>query len=530
MLGAVGALGLTLAAQSLLMWQARNAVERDLDISAQLMLERADDATQSAIDLLDGLAQYSGLSCTNDHRYLYSEATRSNAWIDTIGLVDRNGNLVCTDMGQSSRQAGLLPVYQMGDKEVSLSLSGRDEGDKELSLLVIRHIANGRRLIARIPGELIRIDPVRNDLRRYRTAMLSLVPNTPWFYLEPQKTGGDTAARAHAASQFLPFDVQISVPEEAIVETTHEQRELVHLGGIVLGLIGIAGGFLLGRHRPDGGDRLRDALQSGEFLPYMQPIVDLDSGRITGCEVLARWNLPDGSVIPPHEFIPLAQTYHLTHEVTRHIMGEARDAVIPLIEAGVDMRLSFNLFSRQLSDDKIVADIRAVFKDSPVRFEDLIFEISDRIPVSDTDYATEVISQIRALGSEIALDDVGSGHSGLNNLSTLGIDILKLDKLMLDSMSKGSAGIELVRSLIELASSLGIGVIAEGIESEEQVIRLRKMGVSAAQGYLFAPPLPARSFVELMLASKARGKKTAEAPKAGKGAGKEDDIFDADAA
>lgn len=510
LLGALGAYFLTLGAQSVLLWQTQKGIKADVHVAAQLMMERASHATEEAIKLLNRLAQSSGLSCTADHRYLYSEATRSSAWVDTIGLVDRNGNLVCTDLGQSSRQAGLLSGYSANSPEITLSLSG-EQGDQALpSLLVVRHVANGRRLVARVSGELIRTDPVRHELRPYRIAMVSMGAGNPWYILEPSEINSDTILKVHELSEFLPFVVDISISRNALYAVTKDMREIVNALGAVVALLAMLGGYYLGRYRPNEGDRILAAIDNGEFVPFMQPIVDLESGMITGCEILARWHKPDGSTVPPHEFIPLAQNFRLTREVTCHIMETTRDILSPVVREGVEFHVSFNLFSHQLSDDAIVSDICDVFQDSALTYKHLIFEISDRVPLNDIGLANDVITQIQALGAEIALDDVGSGHSGLHNLSTFGVDILKLDKLMVDSLNKGLGGKELVRGVVQLADKLNIGVIAEGVETERQVVQLKKMGVSAAQGYLFAPPLPASSFVDLFKASRKRVAATAQ--------------------
>ncbi|WP_321340345.1 EAL domain-containing protein [uncultured Cohaesibacter sp.] len=512
---------LTIGMQFAMRWQVEKEIKEDLQISADVMLERASDAAQTAINVLNDLAQSPGLSCTTDHRYRYSEATRSSAWIDTIGLVDRSGNLVCTDLGQSARQTGLLPAYQLGDKTVTLSLSaGAGQFDMP-SLLVVRHVANGRRLVARVPGELVRIDPVRNDLRRFRYAMLSMEGGTHWFILEPDVSGGDIIDRVSVRSDVLPFEVQMSITEAALDAVTADAREFINLLGLFFGFIMVGIGWYFGRYRPTEGDMILDALDNGEILPYMQPIIDLDSGAITGCEVLARWLKPNGSIVSPQEFIPLAQNYRLTREVTFRIMQESCRLLDPVVREGQVFKVALNLFSHQMLDDSIVADIEEVFRDSKLGFKNLIFEISDRVPIEEMDLAKDVISQIRALGAEIALDDVGSGHSGLYNLSSISVDILKLDKLLVDALDGGFAGPELVQGLISLAETLNIGVIAEGVEKEEQVIQLRKMGVSAAQGYLFAPPLPASSFCELMRVARKRnmgveeGADTEDAPEDG---------------
>lgn len=502
--GVVGAIALTYAAQSVMQWQMQASVEEDLEISAQLMLERAADATKNAVELLNVLAQSHGLSCTNDDRYRYSKATRSSAWVDTIGLVDRNGNLVCTDLGQSSRQVGLLPNYQANMPEINLSLSGDGKVKQgNLSLLVSRHISNGRRLIARVPGEIIKIDPVRNDLRRYRTAMVSLGASTPWYFLEPIETGGPVAARVSKSMDFLPFHVQISVPDAAIEAVSSKTTKVINGLGFVMSILFMFVAYHLGKYRPNEGERILDALDNGEFLPFLQPIVDLASGKIIGCEILARWHRPNGDVISPADFIPMIETYNLSEEVTCFIMEETRDALEPMMADLEDFKISFNLFAGQLNDESILEDIQHVFKDSNIAFGNLIFEISDRVTLNDLSQTKDVIRQIQALGAEIALDDVGSGHSGLYNMTEISVDIIKLDKLMVDSLQKGIVGVEIISSLIEMASGLNIGVIAEGIETESQVQQLRKMGVSAAQGFLFSPALPAASFVQLMQASRA---------------------------
>ena len=501
LLGAMGAYFLTLGAHYVLLWQTQEHIDEDVEVAAHLMLERAAHATEEAVKLLNRLAQSNGLSCIADHRYLYSEATRASPWVDTIGLVDRNGNLVCTDLGQSARQAGLLSGYDPNSPEITLSLSG-EAGEQHIpSLLVVRHVTNGRRLIARVPGELIRTDPVRHDLRPYRIAMVTMGAGNPWYLLEPSELSGETIVKVHQTSDFMPFSVDISISRQALEAVTKDTSEIINALGFVIGLIAIMGGYFMGRYRPNEGDRILAAIDNGEFVPYMQPIVDLETGVITGCEVLSRWSKPDGSTIPPHQFIPLAQNFRLTREVTCHIMEATRDILAPVIDSDIEFHVSFNLFSNQLADHAIVTDIRDIFHDSQLSYGNLIFEISDRVPLNDIGLASDVITQIQALGAEIALDDVGSGHSGLHNLSTFGVDILKLDKLMIDSINRSIGGKELVGGLVQMAAKLNIGVIAEGVDTEQQVVQLRKLGVSVAQGYLFAPPLPAQSFVDLFEAS-----------------------------
>ena len=141
-----------------------------------------------------------------------------------------------------------------------------------------------------------------------------------------------------------------------------------------MGLLCMLGGYFLGRFRPNEGDRILAALDNGEFVPFMQPIVDLNNGVITGCEVLARWNKPDGSVVSPQEFIPLALNYQLTREVTCHIMEVTRDI---FEDRGMRSRQSsrfLSIFSRgNWLMTKLWSDIRDIFKDARFGIENLIF-------------------------------------------------------------------------------------------------------------------------------------------------------------
>jgi EAL domain-containing protein (putative c-di-GMP-specific phosphodiesterase class I) len=213
----------------------------------------------------------------------------------------------------------------------------------------------------------------------------------------------------------------------------------------------------------------------------------------------------------PHEFISTAERFDLTREITCAIFEDARDLITPIMEEGSDFKISFNLFSRQLADDSILSDIKHVFEGSQIAYENLVFEISDRVPLNDTEQAKSIIKKIQDLGSQIAIDDVGAGHSGLYSLTEITVDILKLDKILVDSLKRGLVGAEVVNSLIELACSLNIGVVAEGVETEDQVEHLKMLGVSTAQGYLFSPALPGKAFVDLVQASRGQGGKVISA-------------------
>lgn len=124
-------------------------------------------------------------------------------------------------------------------------------------------------------------------------------------------------------------------------------------------------------------------------------------------------------------------------------------------------------------------------------------EVTERLPLQDLELARKLIAEMQALGVRVALDDVGTGHGGMAYLQKLGIDIIKIDKMFIDALGTDDSSTTIVDSMVELADNLGMGIIAEGVERMEQVERLRELGVTAAQGYLFAPPLPGKLYIDL---------------------------------
>jgi sensor c-di-GMP phosphodiesterase-like protein len=227
------------------------------------------------------------------------------------------------------------------------------------------------------------------------------------------------------------------------------------------------------------------AMQTGEFVPYFQPIVDIRSGRLRGAEVLVRWCKPDGSVISPAAFIPLAESSGLIIELTRNLMQRVCQ------EAGA-------LTARHFSDDQIVDDVRRIFKKSKLRLSQIVLEVTERQPLDNLTDTRRVIAALQGLGVRIAIDDVGTGHSGLSYMLKLGADIIKIDKMFIDSLGTDRNSNTIIETLIDLALNMRMEVIAEGVETFEQVVHLRDLGIRAAQGFVFAPPLPAASFLRLV--------------------------------
>jgi sensor c-di-GMP phosphodiesterase-like protein len=276
------------------------------------------------------------------------------------------------------------------------------------------------------------------------------------------------------------------------------------LGPLVVGTLGliIAGlGFALpARRRFDPANEIQRALKSGEFVPYFQPIVDIATGKLLGAEVLIRRRKPDGSLILPGAFIPLLESGGLIREVTRFLMRRVLNEVGAIYASRPRLRVTFNLAAAHFADESIVREVQDIFRDSPIRFSQVVLEVTERQPLENLTETRRIIAALQGLGIIIAIDDVGSGHSGLSYLLKLGVDLIKIDKIFIDAIATDRHSMTIIETLIDLARNMRMDIVAEGVENFEQVVLLRDLGIRAAQGYVFAPPLPASSFVQLVAA------------------------------
>jgi len=246
---------------------------------------------------------------------------------------------------------------------------------------------------------------------------------------------------------------------------------------------------------------IQRALAAGEFVPYYQLIVDVCSGQLRGAEVLVRWKKPDGSLVLPGTFIRLAESSGLIRDLTRDLMRRVCTEAGRAIGRRPALKISFNLAGQLFSDQSIVNDVRKIFANSPIKLSQVVLEVTERDPIENFTEARQTIAALQGLGVRIAIDDVGTGHNGLSYMLKLGIDILKIDKMFVDAIGTDRNSTTIVETLIDLAHNMRMDVVAEGVENFEQVMHLRELGVRSAQGYVFAPPLPGSSFLQLVEAS-----------------------------
>ena len=245
---------------------------------------------------------------------------------------------------------------------------------------------------------------------------------------------------------------------------------------------------------------LRRAVDTGEITVHFQPIVALDSGAVCGFEALARWPHPRRGLILPDEFIPLAEETGLILPLGRQLLRLACAQVAALDDPRLSV--SVNICARQLVNGDLLAVVEEALADTGLDPARLKLEITESVIMGHADGAVEALLDLRARGIEIQIDDFGIGYSSLSYLQKLPVDTLKIDRSFVTCIDEAGDRAEIVQSIIALARSLDLEVIAEGIETDHQLARLRALRCERGQGYLLSPPLPAGELAPFLAAAR----------------------------
>jgi EAL domain-containing protein (putative c-di-GMP-specific phosphodiesterase class I) len=246
---------------------------------------------------------------------------------------------------------------------------------------------------------------------------------------------------------------------------------------------------------------LRHALEKREFVLYYQPEVDLVTRRIVGLEALIRWAHPERGLIPPMDFIPLAEESGMILPIGDWGLSEVCNQIQKWCLADPEhqsLRVCVNLSARQFAREGLADHVEALLRHFGVSSRQLGLEMTESSLIPDVDTALEVLGSLRRLGVSLLMDDFGTGYSSLSYLHAFPIDVLKIDRSFVGRMTEGDQPLQIVRTIIELARVLGMDVVAEGIETREQYLLLRELGCRLGQGYLFARPMSAEAVTQLL--------------------------------
>lgn len=248
---------------------------------------------------------------------------------------------------------------------------------------------------------------------------------------------------------------------------------------------------------------LRQAVEQQELKVYYQPIVSLDTGKIVGFEALSRWMYP-GRDISPAEFIPVADETGLILTINRELYSTACNQLRVWQErfkSDPPLTMSLNVAPKQFMQETLVADIDSLLKQAGVLPATVYFEIMETVAMGESGRALSLLHNLKSLGVGLSIDDFGTGYSSLSRLPKFPVDTLKIDRAFIADMCGNRDNYEIVRLVVTLAHGLGLKVVAEGVDQDQHIHHLRRLGCEMAQGYFFAKPVAAEEATSLLTSS-----------------------------
>ena len=245
---------------------------------------------------------------------------------------------------------------------------------------------------------------------------------------------------------------------------------------------------------------LRDALRRREFVVYYQPMVDVASGTIVGAEALVRWQHPTRGLLPPSDFIPVAEQTGRVGAIGAFVLTQACQQAAVWSDTGHPLRVSVNVAAAQLDDADFPDLVERTLTHSGLPAEQLCLEITESSLVRHDDHAVGNLMRLHAVGVHLSIDDFGTGYSSLAYLHRLPVDELKVDRSFIARLGDDTRDVHLVEAIIRMAHALGLVVVAEGVEAAEQLAALARLHCQRAQGHLFAAPQTAEHFADLVAA------------------------------
>ncbi len=243
--------------------------------------------------------------------------------------------------------------------------------------------------------------------------------------------------------------------------------------------------------------QLRRAVEHEQWVLHYQPLIDLADGRMTGAEALVRWEDPGAGLVAPGEFIPVAEELGLIEAIGEWVLDDMATQQRAWMDAGLDLELSFNLSPRELWSPQLAERILKRLHDARVPPTSVVVEITESTAMSDPDRTLRLLAELRSWGLRLALDDFGTGYSSLARLKHMPVDVLKIDQAFVRDVDRDVRLARMVRAMIQLAHSLDMLPLAEGVETVGEYHFLRANGCRFAQGFLFSRPVAAEQIAEL---------------------------------
>ena len=459
------------------------------------VLHRTDTMGEQAIAAYRRMAAAGATEgCTDDKRARLREATIDYSYLQAIGYVT-DDRIVCSAIGPSGDGFDLGPPSYVSPRGTRVHLSTSIGGSQPLLV-----IEGGGFAAAFHPDTLLDVSTGIPDLS---LGVYSISSRLMWAHrgaLDPawlvelhdgSKTVFFDGTHLVAIQASARFDTAayVAVPRADLRSRMHAFMVILLPIGLALAAAMATAILFLARQRTSLPAVLRAALKRREFVLYYQPIVELATGHMVGVEALLRWPSNKQIGLRPELFVQAAENCGLIQRFTEYVLAQVAIDGPPFFARYPDTYISINLSSADMRSNDVVEWLRRLVTTPGIAPHNIIVELTERSFLEPTS-ASQIIGKVQAMGIRVAIDDFGTGFSSLSHLAHLRADYLKIDKVFVDAIGTDSVTSEVVSHIIEMAKSLNLTVISEGVETQDQADSLRKQGVTFAQGWLFSKAQP----------------------------------------
>jgi sensor c-di-GMP phosphodiesterase-like protein len=466
------------------------------------VLHRSETTSDQALAATDTLAAARAADpCSDANIAIMRRFDLSSSYLQAIGYVN-DGRLVCSSQGRDGGGFDLGPVDWITPMAFRIRLNVKFPFDPVTAYLVLAS-AEG---YAAIINKDLPLDATTNEkdvsLSAFATfngrVMASrgfIDPNwigRRWSSLPRERFVSAFVANGYAvavvASNRYYVGAIAALPISYVRAQTHATAAVLLPVGVIAGIVLAIATLYLGRLQLAMPAVLKTALKRHEFFMLYQPIVDLRTHQWVGAEALIRWRRRGGEMVRPDLFIPVAEDAGLMQRITQRVIDLVRRDIDDLFVRHPHMHIAINLTSADLHAQSTVELLSRLAKDTGAAAGNLIVEVSERGFVKP-EPAQRIVKELRGNGIRVAVDDFGTGYSSLAFLESFELDFLKIDKSFVDTMNLDTPTSQVALHIIEMAKSLNLEMIAEGVETEAQAQFLRERGVQYAQGWLFGRPM-----------------------------------------
>ena len=493
----LGAL-LPMAAMIYVSWtRAQVAEAARLESTADRTLQRAHRAYEAGLLALRKLNQAGLPACSPDHIRLMRSLTMTTTSAEQVGYF-AEGRLRCTSWGMVDELVPEPTPDHVTADGASITLGVRpmagDGAGSLLSMQLGRHdlLMDPSRFVDVIAEPNMRLAVSTPDGRLI--AQQSMPDPDLLQRLLRQPHSGHTARSQYASAQDLEWLAIAIAPRTGLAAAFQQQFwQLLPLGAVGA-LLAIAAAVWLSRRRLSLRNELATAVRRREFRMDYQPIIELDTGICVGAEALVRWSRADGTQVRPDLFIPVAEETGLIEALTDHVMDLVLSDMRELLVHDRSAHIAINLSAGDVSSGRALKVLSGKLVGTGIHPQQIWLEATER-GILDIQGARTSLAAARRAGHCVAIDDFGVGYSSLQYLQQLPLDALKIDKSFIDSIGTHSATSPVTAHIIDMARTLGLFTVAEGIETSAQLAYLQSRQVEFGQGWLFSRPLPAVEFI-----------------------------------